>query len=247
MEAFDPDREEVVARAFGAGLEAILCPADLTVGRSLEIILDLRLRPPRILAAAGVHPHQARLFDPDCRARLHALAAERRIAAVGEIGLDFHYHFSEAADQRLAFRTQLGIAKDLGLPVIVHSRNAGVEILEAVSEAGLTRGGVLHCFSETWEIAGKALDLGFTISFSGILTFPGAANLRDVARKVPAGRLLVETDSPYLAPVPFRGKVRRNEPAWVAETAKVLAGLRNESLEELAAVTTGNFKTLFSV
>jgi TatD DNase family protein len=247
MEEFDPDREEVVARAFGEGLEAILCPADLASGRSLAVVLDLACRHPRIIAAAGVHPHQARLFGPDAEADIRRLAAEGRIQAVGEIGLDFHYNFSPAPDQRRAFRTQLGIAKDLGLPVIVHSRNAGIEILEAVSEAGLTRGGVLHCFSETWEIAAKALDLGLTISFSGILTFPGAANLRDVARKVPAGRLLVETDSPYLAPVPFRGKVRRNEPAWVAETAKVLAGLRNESLEELAAVTTGNFKTLFSV
>jgi len=247
MEEFDPDREEVVARAFGAGLEAILCPADLTSDRSLAVVLDLARRHPRIIAAAGVHPHQARLFGPDAEAAIRRLAAEGTIQAVGEIGLDFHYNFSPAPDQRRAFRAQLGIAKDLGLPVIVHSRNAGVEILEAVSEAGLTRGGVLHCFSETWEIALKALDLGLTISFSGILTFPGAANLRDVARKLPAGRLLVETDSPYLAPVPFRGKVRRNEPAWVAETAKVLAGLRNESLEELAAVTTGNFKILFSV
>ncbi len=247
MEAFDPDREEVVARAFGAGLEAILCPADLSGAQSVETVLGLCQKYPRIFAAAGVHPHQARLFDSACEVRLRSLAAQGKIIAVGEIGLDFHYDFSPAEDQRRAFRAQLEIARDLGLPVIVHSREAGAKILEAVREAGCDRGGILHCFSETWDIAGRALDAGFYISFSGILTFPGAADLRDTARKIPAGRLLVETDAPYLAPVPFRGKARRNEPAWVVETARVLAGIANKSYEELAAVTTENFSALFSV
>jgi TatD DNase family protein len=243
---FDPDREDVIARAFAAGLEGILCPADLADDRSLELVLDLVRRHPEIVAAAGVHPHQARLFDPSHEARLRDLAARGLIAAVGEIGLDFHYDYSPAADQRRAFRAQLEVARDVGLPVIVHSRKAGPEICDSIREAGLGRGGVLHCFTETWEIAGRALDLGLYLSFSGILTFPKAADLRQVAGRAPADRLLVETDAPYLAPVPYRGRARRNEPAWVVETARVLAGLRGLPESELADLTTANFRSLFS-
>lgn len=247
MEEFDADRDDVVARAFGAGLEAILCPADLTGGRSLALVLDLARRYPRIIAAAGVHPHQARLFGPDAEAAIRREAAAGTIAAIGEIGLDFHYNLSPAPDQRTAFQTQVGIAAELGLPVIIHSREAGDEILTTLGEKGLHAGGLLHCFTESWEIAVRALDLGLHISFSGILTFPGAAGLRDTARKIPSDRLLVETDSPYLAPVPFRGKSRRNEPAWVVETARVLAGVRGVSLEELADEMGRNFRTLFPI
>jgi len=245
MEPFDADRDEVVARALAAGLEAVLCPADLTSARSVSCVLDLVRRYPRLLAAAGVHPHQAGLYGPEAEAALRRLAAEGTVRAVGEIGLDFHYGFSTPSDQRRAFRSQLGLAAELGLPVIVHSREAGGEVLDALREAKLTRGGVLHCFTDTWAVAAGALDLGLHISFSGILTFPGAAGLRDTARRIPADRLLVETDAPYLAPVPYRGKERRNEPAWVVETARVLAGLRGAALEDLADGTSRNFRALF--
>jgi TatD DNase family protein len=245
LEAFDADRDAVVARAFEAGLEAILCPADLACNRSLALVLDLARRHPRVLAAAGVHPHQAGLFGAEAEAALRRLAAEGSIRAVGEIGLDFHYNLSPPAAQRRAFRAQLGLAAELNLPVIVHSREAGAEVLDAVREAGPPRGGALHCFTESWPVAARALDLGLHISFSGILTFPGAADLRETARRIPGGRLLVETDAPYLAPVPFRGKGRRNEPAWVVETARVLAGLRGARLEDLADETSRNFRGLF--
>ncbi|MBN2207122.1 MAG: TatD family hydrolase [Candidatus Aminicenantes bacterium] len=245
MEAFARDRDEVVARAFQAGLESVLCPAELTEERSAAVVLDLVRRHPRLLAAAGVHPHRAALYGRAAEDALRRLAAGGEIRAVGEIGLDFHYNLSPPSDQSRAFRAQLGLAAELRLPVILHSRDAGPEVLDAVREANLSRGGVLHCFTESWPIAARALDLGLHISFSGILTFPGATDLRETARRIPDGRLLVETDAPYLAPVPYRGKGRRNEPAWVVETARLLAGLRNVPFEELADATTRTYCGLF--
>lgn len=245
MEAFDSDRAQVVDRAFRAGLESVLCPADLTSPRSVDLVLDLVRRHPRLLAAAGVHPHQAGLYGPDAESGLRRLAAVGAIRAVGEVGLDFHYNLSPPTDQRRALASQLRLAAELGLPVILHSRDAGEEVLDAVREAAPARGGVLHCFTESWEIARRALDLGLHISFSGILTFPGAAGLRETARKIPDGRILVETDAPYLAPVPHRGQGRRNEPAWVVETARLLAGLRGVAFEDLADSTTRTYGALF--
>jgi TatD DNase family protein len=246
MEEFDPDRAAVLERAARTGLRAVLCPRELTGGRPAvagPVGEDGRPNPPVVLAAAGVHPHEARKAGPDTYTRLEALAASREILAVGEIGLDFHYNLSPPETQREAFRVQLGLAGRAGLPVIVHSRNAGEEILGTLRGEGFARGGVLHCFTETWEIASAALDLGFFISFSGIVTFPKAGDIREVAKKVPLDRLLVETDAPFLAPVPHRGK--RNEPAFVAETARLLADLRGEPLERFAAATSENFFRLF--
>jgi TatD DNase family protein len=244
MEAFDPDRDEVIRRAFAVGVTAVLCPADLTSDKSLRTTLNLVAGHPSFLAAAGVHPHQAKLFSEDHAQKLRDLGTGRTIAALGEIGLDFHYDFSTPEEQKRAFRDQLRLADELGLPAIIHSRLAGAEVATAVRKQGCRSGGILHCYTEDWDTARTMIDLGFYISFSGILTFPKAGSLREVAVKVPLDRLLIETDSPYLAPVPFRDR-RRNEPAFVVETARVLADLKRVSLEKLAEVTTGNFFSLF--
>ncbi len=243
MEDFDPDRDEVIRRAFAAGVKAVLCPADLTSEKPPDDV-EHRGRTPPFLAAAGVHPHQAKQFSEDARPKAQGPGHKAKIAALGEIGLDFHYDFSTPEEQERAFRDQLRLADELRLPVIIHSRLAGAEVATAVREEGCRSGGILHCYTEDWDTARTMIDLGFFISFSGILTFPKAGSLREVAAKVPLDRLLVETDSPYLAPVPLRGR-KRNEPAFVVETARVLADLKRVSLEELAEATTGNFFSLF--
>jgi TatD DNase family protein len=242
---FDADREEAVRRAFGAGLAAILCPGDLTQPRSLPVLLGLAAAFPTVFVAAGVHAHQAKDMADGHLDALRGLAARGEIRAVGEIGLDYHYDFSPRERQRDVLRRQLRLAQELGLPVLLHSRLSGPDIVEAVDGEGFTRGGVLHCFTETLEMARLMLDRGFFISFSGILTFPRAREMRAVAGKIPLERLLVETDSPYLPPVPYRGAVKRNEPAFIVETARVLAGIRGLPFPELAAATTRNFAALF--
>jgi len=247
MPEFDPDRAETVRRALDAGVVAILCPADLTRAASLRAIAALTQEFPAILAAAGVHPHQAKDLTPDHLRELEGLAARRAIRAVGEIGLDYHYDFSPAEAQRRALRSQLAFASGAGLPVILHSRLAGADIIAAVDGERFRGGGILHCFTEDWATARAMVDRGFFVSFSGILTFPKSGALREVAARLPLDRLLVETDSPYLAPVPYRGSGRRNEPAFVVETARVLAAVRGLPLEDLAEATARNFAGLFPV
>jgi TatD DNase family protein len=242
---FDPDRSDVVRRAFTAGVAAILCPADLTRPESLPTIIRLAAEFPGILAAAGVHAHQAKDFVPNHLSELRKLAASGVLRAVGEIGLDYHYDFSPPGAQREVLRAQLAFAAEAGLPVILHSRLSGPDIIAAVDTETFDRGGILHCFTEDWATARAMIDRGFLIAFSGILTFPKAGELREVAAKVPLDRLLVETDSPYLAPAPYRGSGRRNEPSYVVETARVLAGLKGLALEELAEATTRNFTGMF--
>jgi TatD DNase family protein len=245
MEAFDPDREAVIERARAAGVVAILCPIDVASRRSLDTTLALSSAHPEIAAAAGLHPHQAGGSAAAAACDIRRLAAAGKIRAVGEIGLDYHYDFASPAAQQTAFRTQLALAKELGLPVIVHSREAGRDIQAAVDDEAFHGSGVLHCFTEDWEFARAMLDRGFLVSFSGVVTFPKAAALRDVAARIPLDRLLVETDAPYLAPVPHRG--RRNEPAFLVETARLLAGLRKISIERLAEATTANYRRLFEI
>ncbi len=245
MEEFDEDRNEVIQRAHQDGVIAILCPADLSNQKSTETTLDLIEKNKNIIASAGVHPHQAKLFTPDHIQKIEELAREEKIKAVGEIGLDFFYNHSPVQEQELAFRQQLAAAQNIGLPVIVHSRNSGMRTAQAVEEEHFTEGGVLHCFTEDWELAKHMLDRNFSISFSGILTFANASPLREVAQKIPLDKILVETDSPFLVPSPYRGRIKRNEPAYVLETAKVLAELKRISLGELAEITTRNFETLF--
>jgi TatD DNase family protein len=243
MDEFDADRAAVLERARAAGVDEILCPIDITNGKSAVTVLRLTAEDRRIRAAAGLHPHQARLDSPALLDAVRRLALEGRIVAVGEIGLDYHYDFSSPREQRDAFRRQLALAADVGLPVIIHSRNAGGDIAAAVREEGFSRGGVLHCFTEDWEFARIMLDAGFYISFSGIVTFPNAGGLREIAARVPADRLLLETDAPYLAPVPHRG--RRNEPAFIVATAERVAEVRGVGLAALAETVARNYRAAF--
>lgn len=245
MEDFDIDRDEVIQRAFQEGISAILCPAEITDPRNLSTTLELTETYGKIIAAGGVHPHHAGSCTPACAQKIEELAAEKKIHAVGEIGLDFHYDFSPREAQISAFRQQLNTAQRLGLPAIIHSRKAADTIAQAVQEEGFTRGGILHCFTEDWEFARRMMDSNFLISFSGILTFPNAHALRETARKIPLDRILIETDSPYLVPVPLRGKQKRNEPVFVKETAWFLAGLLQIPVEKLAEATAQNFSSIF--
>lgn len=245
MEEFDHDRDEVIRRAFDAGIQPILCPIDVSSERSIRITSDLAAKYRMIHAAAGLHPHQAKLNSPAFFAAIKELAEARKIRAIGEIGLDFHYDFSSPDEQRKTFREHLALAQELGLPAIIHSRDAGREIVQAVREEGFSQGGILHCFTEDWDFAKTMLDQGFFISFSGIITFPKAQALRDAARKVPLDRLLIETDAPYLAPVPYRGK--RNEPSYILETAKIIAEIKKLSFDQFAKTICCNYHSLFNI
>ena len=247
MEDFDNDRDEVIEKAFKAGVRAILCPAEITDKKNLNTTFILTKKYSNIFAAAGAHPHHAEKFYPENAAHIKTLAETKQIHAIGEIGLDFYYNHSSPKQQIKVFRQQLNIAQKLNLPVVIHSRSASNEVISAIKEENFTCGGVLHCFTEDWEFARQVLKLGFYISFSGILTFPMAHSIREAARKIPLNKLLVETDSPFLTPVPYRGKIKRNEPAYVKETANFLAGLKNIPYEEVAAVTSQNFKTCFGL
>jgi len=246
-EEFDKDRNEVIQRAFQEGIGAILCPAELADATNLQNTLDMVRKYPNIFAAAGVHPHNAQSINPECDQKIEELSAANTIIAVGEIGVDFHYNFSPQDIQEKVFRQQLRIAQKMSLPVVIHSRNARDTVLKAIKEERFTQGGILHCFTEDWEFAKDMMDHNFLISFSGILTFPKAQALREVALKIPLNKILVETDSPYLVPTPYRGKIQRNEPAYVKETARFLAELKNVSMDEIAKRTTRNFESLFQI
>jgi TatD DNase family protein len=245
MPEFDSDRHDVIERAWDGGIKAILCPIEITDPKSVNLGLELAERYPNIIAAAGVHPHQAKNFSPAAETAIRRLAHSGAIHALGEIGLDFHYNFSLRDEQIQVFRHQLRIAQDLDLPVIIHSRLAAQEILDALDCEAFTQGGVLHCFTENRNFAEKMLDQDFYISFSGIITFPRAKDIQETAQHIPLNRIMVETDAPFLAPVPFRGKVKRNEPVFVKETARFLAELKDVSLFELSDRTCENFMNCF--
>jgi TatD DNase family protein len=246
MREFDEDRDAVIRRALDGGVKALLSPIELTDPLSLPLVLKLLGDYPGISAAAGIHPHRAKDLRPEHLEVIKELARSGKIAAIGEIGIDHHYDFSPASDQADAFRVQLSLAQQLALPVIIHSRNAAEDVVAAVEDTGFTQGGVLHCFTEDRGMAERMIDLGFLISFSGILTYRNASGLRDVAASLPLDSLLVETDSPFLVPHALRDKQKRNEPLYVMETAKVLAEIKWVPLEELAAVTTDNYRRLIS-
>ncbi len=240
---FDHDREEVVERARAAGLAEMLIVGGVDPAgghrRALEVAARYGLP-----STAGVHPHEARSADERAYEELRALGMEGRIVAIGEIGLDFHYEHSPRDVQRAVFRRQLGIAREVGLPVVVHTREADVETAEILEQEGAARsGGVIHCFTGGLELARRALALGFHLSFSGIVAFPRAEVIQQVARECPLDRLLVETDAPFLAPPPHRGK--RNEPAFVVEVARRVAALRGVGLEAVGEAVRRNYARLF--
>jgi TatD DNase family protein len=244
---YDTDREAVIARAREAGVATMLNvgTGDPDSG-AFERAVTLSENHEGIYSAIGVHPHDAKLFGASAERRLIDLARQSaRVIAWGEIGLDYHYDHSPRDVQREVFRRQLQIARTLELPVVVHSREADDDTIAILREelSSYVRAGVLHCFGGSLEMAQHAIDLGFYVSFAGNLTFRKADDLRDVARALPLDRLLVETDCPYLTPVPFRGK--RNEPARVVETAKCLSELKGVAAEEVGRITSQNFAGLF--
>jgi TatD DNase family protein len=238
---FDPDRDAVIARALEAGVERMMAIGTGDGPPDLEAALRLARRHTSIYATVGVHPHDASKATLETFAALDALAVESKVLAVGEIGLDYHYDFSPRDVQREVFIRQLELAGRAGKPIVIHTREAWDDTLLVLREHW-TGSGIIHCFSGGPAEARQALDLGFYLSFGGVLTFPKSDAVREAARLAPEDRLLVETDAPYLAPVPKRGK--RNEPAFIVETARRLAEVRGAPPERIAEATTENFERL---
>jgi len=242
--AFAGDRDEVIERARAAGVETMVAigsgdgPPDLEAGIRLAEVY------PFIYATIGVHPHDAAKAENSTYDELVSLSAKPKVVAVGEIGLDYHYNFAPREVQREVFIRQLEVARAARLPVVIHTREAWTDTFEILSRHWPADGpgGIMHCFSGGPREAEEALGLGFHLSFSGIVTYPKAVEVHEAARLCPAERLLVETDAPYLAPVPHRGK--RNEPAFVVRTAERLGELRGEPVEQIAAATTENWRRL---
>lgn len=232
---------DVLERMIENGVTHALCVSVKL--ETLPAVIGLAERHANLFASVGVHPDNADCEEPD-EARLLALAAHPKVVAIGETGLDYYWHKDAPEWQRARFRTHIRAARRCAKPLIIHTRNSAADTLRLMREEGADQaGGVMHCFTETREVAAGALDLGFHISFSGIVSFKNAEALRDVARFVPSDRLLVETDAPYLAPMPFRGKT--NQPAYVRHVAQAVADARGESLASVAEATSRNFFRLF--
>jgi TatD DNase family protein len=256
---YDADREELLQRAWQQGVRTVLSigigEGPDTMQQALELSRSYASKPglPRVLATAGIHPHEAQLADQAALAKLEDLLANPDVLAVGEIGLDYYYDHSPRSQQKQAFAQQMEVAAAKRRPIIIHCRpsdgssNAWDDTLEMIETTWVRTnlGGILHCFTGEWEHARRALDCGFLISFAGNITFPRAENIREVAAKVPLDRMLIETDAPFLAPLPYRGK--RNEPAWVGLVADKVAEVRGTTAEQVASRTANNFFHFFGV
>jgi len=250
---FDPDREQVIARAREAGVETIVAIGNGDGPGTFDCGIQLAAKYDFMYATVGIHPHEAKLASDADFDELAQLATRPKVIAWGEIGLDYFYEHSPRDVQRQAFVRQMQLASRAKLPIVIHCRpsnnseDAWEDCLHLIEQhwqpTGL--GGILHCFTGTWAYAKRALDVGFMISFAGNVTFPKAQQIRDAAKQVPLDRMLIETDSPYLAPIPHRGK--RNEPAFVKETAQQIGELHALSLEEIGRRTTENFHRFFSL
>jgi len=245
---FDSDRKEVIERAHAAGVSTILNvgTGDPHSG-AFERAVELGKVHQSVFTAIGTHPHDARLYDDAAEEKIKNLINNDHVIAWGEIGLDFHYDNSPRDVQIEVFKRQLRAARECDLPVVIHTREAEAETIEILRSEydGAQRRGVFHCFSGSRQLAQRAVELGFMISFSGIVTFKKADELRAVAKQVPLDRLLIETDCPYLTPIPYRGK--RNEPAYVVEVARCLATLHDMNVEEMARITSENFNRFFGL
>ena len=238
---FDPDRVLVLERAQAAGVERLIAVGyDLP---SSEMAIELAQREPMIWATAGIQPHYALSTTNADLARLRELLAQPRVVALGEIGLDYYHDRAPHDRQETLFRQQLLIARELALPVVIHSRDAIADTVRILQDAARGQTGVMHSFSGNWAYAEACLEVGFYLSFSGPLTFKKATELHDVARRAPLDRIVVETDAPYLTPHPFRGK--RNEPAHVRYVAEALATLRGVAFAEIAQALAANTAQLF--
>ena len=243
LDRLSGDLEEILARANEAGVGWFLCVSINT--ENVERVIEIAGRHPSVYATVGVHPNEQEGREPDLE-ELASLAERPKVVAIGETGLDYFHGKGDLEWQRERFRRHIAAAKITGKPLIVHMRDAAADTLSLLREEKADEvGGVMHCFTGDWETAVSAMELGFHISFSGIITFRNADPLRAVAARVPEDRLLIETDSPYLAPVPYRGKP--NQPAYVRRVAECLAELRGSSMEQIAEKTTANFHQLFRI
>lgn len=243
MDEFDKDRDKTIRRAKDTGIEYIINIGSDRKGnvRGLKICSEHS----EVYGAVGIHPHDAKTLNEKLFTEIKNWLKQPKVIAVGEIGLDYHYMHSPKGIQLDAFSKQIAMAKDLGLPIIVHSREAEHDTLQILEKEASGLPGVLHCFSGDMEMARKAMNLGFYISIAGPVTFKNAKKLREVARFIPDERLLIETDAPYLSPVPMRGK--RNEPSFLKYTAQAISEIRGVSLSDIARITNLNAKTLFKI
>ncbi|WP_447971137.1 TatD family hydrolase [Nitrospira sp. M1] len=245
-ERYHADRAEIFTRAHEAGVEAfVTIGCDLATSRAAVELAD---RHANVYATIGVHPHEVKHIEDDWYQELRELAKHPKVVGYGEIGLDFHYDHSPRDTQRQRFREQIQLAHELQLPIVIHTREAQDDTITILREEHASEiGGVIHCFSGDASLATNALDLGFYISFSGIITFRNATVLREIIETVPDNRLLIETDAPYLTPVPYRGK--RNESAYIKQVAEKIAEVKEgstpEAFERIAEITTANAKRLF--
>ncbi len=246
-EEFRGDLASVVQRSKEAGLERALIILEAGNEGEASQAAQVEALWPEVRVAIGVHPHTASAYaaDPLRAAKVvrEQIGRTPMARAVGEMGLDYHYDFSPRVVQQRVFRSQLALARDLGLPVVVHTREADADTLAILGEGGVPPRGVLHCFTGSADLARAALDLGLYISLAGVVTFPRATDLRDVVRLVPLDRMLVETDSPFLSPVPHRGA--RNEPANVVRVIEVIARVHQVEATDVVRQTTANFHALF--
>lgn len=243
-EQFDADRAQAIARAGEAEVRLIV-----NVGcnvASAEKTLELTRKYPFIYGVVGMHPHDAKDLDEDGFKKLREMAVQPKIVAVGEIGLDYHYDHSPRDVQRAVFRRMIGLAREVGRPIVIHDREAHEDVLTIVREEKACEvGGIFHCYSGSWQMAKDLLKEGFYLSVAGPVTFANARKLLEVVKEAPLERLLIETDCPYLAPVPYRGK--RNEPAYVVKVAEMIASIRGLSTEEVARATQENGKRVFRI
>ncbi|MCC6545358.1 MAG: TatD family hydrolase [Nitrospirae bacterium] len=246
MPDYEADRPTVIQRAIDAGISHLI-----TIGTDIEDsrqAIAVAEQHDNIYAAVGIHPHDVKEITNTDKISdtIKELASNKKVVALGETGLDYHYMHSEAKIQQDHFRLEINLAKSLGLPVIVHSREAQDDTLQILKEESVgTTGGVLHCFSGGMEMAEKAMEMGLYISFSGVITFKNARNILDIVKAIPINRILIETDAPFLTPVPYRGK--RNEPAYVRQVAEKIAEVKGISLEELGRAVMSNASRLFKI
>jgi TatD DNase family protein len=250
---FDTDREQVIERARAAGVRTMIAIGNGDGPPQLDAGVQLAEKYPFMYATIGIHPHEARLASDHAYSEMERLARHPKVIAWGEIGLDYYYDHSPRDTQKEVFVRQMELAGAAKLPIVIHCRpsenseNAWQDCLQLIEEQWAAKGigGILHCFTGTWAHAKRALDMGFIVSFAGNMTFPKAQQIRDAALQVPLDRILIETDCPYLAPLPYRGK--RNEPAYVIETARKLGELRGLSMEEAGELTSRNFYNFFKI
>jgi TatD DNase family protein len=243
LEAFNNDRDEVIQQAFSNGITHIVQSCDNLEEIEKNLILTKKYE--NLYSSVGIHPHEAKLWNDVSKITITNYANEKKVIAIGETGLDFYYNYSPKDTQLQVFREHVKISKEVSLPLIIHCRDAFKEVIEILKEEKPETSGVFHCFTGGLESVKEALKLNFYISFSGIITFKNSEVLRGVAKNTPLEKILIETDCPFLAPIPHRGK--RNEPKYVALVAEELAKIHNISADEIGKITSENTKRLFGI